>query len=306
MIPPAYARRLLPLTFVVLTILALLVPPRYLTWLSGFGRLSQTLTAPISHPLAALSRWLAGPIRGPRDSEEIRALEEDRESTKVQLLQALGENDRLRAMIKELQRGQELDPDIVVQQLTGVAVVGSATDVMDGLLTIRAGSRQNVDLRTVATAEGLQLVGRVVSVGTLTSTVAPITTKAAGAIRAMIMLDQTANGLTCTLAAVGDGTLSGDVEDRRDPATGATVEPAVGQEVRLSDPAHWPRSAQMLLIGRVEKVEPSPKQPLRKVVTVRPTLDNIERVSEVVLRIVPTSDSALPPPQPAHPRGGRP
>ena len=301
MISPAHTRHLMPVTFVVLVVLTFFTPTRFLTWLNGLGRLTQTVVAPISNPMAMLSRWVSGPIRGPRDSEEIRALEEDRESTKVQLLQALGENDRLREMIKELQRGHALDPDLAVQQITS-SVIGSASDLVQGQLTVRAGSRQGVDLNTVATAMGLQLVGRVTAVGSLTSTVTPITTRAAGTIRGMIMIDNSPNGLGCTLAAAGDGTLSGDVEDRRDSATGTTIEPTIGQAVRLYDPSHWPRSAQMLMIGKVEKVEPSPKQPLRKVVTVRPTLDNIERVSEVYLRITP--DANIVPDEKR--RGGKP
>ena len=301
MIPPAYARRLLPATFVLLVVLTFM-PLSVLVWLSGLGRMTQTIVAPISAPLLFLYSWLSPPPEGPRESEATRALQDERESMKVQLLQTLGENDRLRAQIKELQRGHALDPEGSVQQIT-VSVLGGASDVIRGLLTVRAGTAQNVDLNTVATAVGLQLVGRVVAVGTRTSTVAPITTKAAGAMRAMIMIDDTAKGLVCTLAATGDGTLSGDVEDRRNPATGLPIEPAVGQDVRLNDPGRWPRSAQMLLIGRVEKVEPSPKQPLRRVVTVRPTLENIERVSEVVLRISPEGDSGREPQRGA---GGRP
>jgi cell shape-determining protein MreC len=304
MIPPAYARYLLPITFALLVILTFFVPSRYLMWLNGVGQLTHTIVGPISHPMAMLSRWAAGPVRGTRDSDEIRTLEEERESAKVQLLQALGENDRLREMIKELQRGHALDPDLAVQQVTA-PVIGSASDLVQGQLTVRAGSRQGVDLNTVATAMGLQLVGRVSAVGPTTSTIAPITTKAAGTTRGMIMIDDTSNGLGCTLAAVGDGTLSGDVEDRRNPATGTSIEPVVGQSVRLSDPAHWPRSAQMLLIGKVEKVEPSPKQPLRKVVTVRPTLDNIERVSELYLRISPEAANERPP-ETRRPSGGKP
>jgi cell shape-determining protein MreC len=295
MIPPALARRLLPITFCLLAALTFLIPIRYLTWLNGFGRLTQTIVAPVSGPMSLLSRWVSPPTRAPGDTEEIQHLKLEAESFHVQLLQALGENDRLRTQIADLQRGRALDPDLAIQQIT-VSVIGSASDVVQGQLTVRAGRRQGVDVNTVATALGLQLVGRVTAVGTLTCTIAPITTKAAGTLRAVISIDDTASGLGCTLAATGDGTLSGDVEDRRD-AKGLAIEPKVGQEVRLSDPSHWPRTAQMLLIGHVEKVEPSPKQPLRRVVTVRPTLDNIERVSEVVLRISPepaTPDVPVP------------
>lgn len=287
MIPPAHARKLLPVTFVVLTLLAF-TPVRWVSWLSSFGRLTQTLVAPISHPLAGLSRWLY-PSGSPRnESEELRLLRDEVEVARVQLLQALDENDRLRLMIAELQRGRALDPELQVQQII-VPVIGSSGDLADPLLVIRAGRSQGVDSHSIAMAYGLQLLGRVVSAGNRTATVAPITSKAGGGLSALIMLDPTnpATGLACTLTPQGDGTLAGDVEDRRDPATGAVFEPKVGDEVRLRDPAHWPRTAQMLLVGKVESIGPSPKQPLRKVVTVRPTVKNLERVSEVVLRIMP-------------------
>ena len=296
MIPPAHARKLLPLTYVVLTLLALVVPVRWVSWFSSFSRLTQTLVAPVSHPLAGVSRWLY-PSGEPRNEpEELRMLRDDLEVTKVQLHQALGENDQLRLMIQELQRGRALDPELQVLQLVGIPVIGSSGDLADPLLVIRAGRNQGVDQHTIAMAYGLQLLGRVVSTGDRTATVAPITSKAGGGLTAVIMLDPTnpTTGLACTLTPRGDGTLAGDVEDRRDAATGAVIEPKVGDEVRLRDPAHWPRTAQMLLVGKVESVGPSPKQPLRKVVTVRPTVKHLERVSEVVLRILPDPELAPP------------
>lgn len=292
MIPAAQARRMLPATFVLLGVLMVL-PLRWTAWLGGLGQLMQTVVAPISHPLSGLSRYLFPAGRTRDESDELRALQENMESSRVQLAQALDENDRLRVMIRELQRGLALDPELVVQQIV-VPVLGAAGDLAEPLLTIRAGKRQGVDQNTVAMAFGLQLLGRVVNAGERTATVAPITSRAAGGLGAVVMLDPAnpANGLACTLSPRGDGTLVGDVEDRRDGATGNPVEPPVGADVRLRDAAHWPRSAQMLLVGKVEKVEASPKQPLRKVVTVRPTIENIERVSEVVLRIMPGEDEA--------------
>jgi len=291
--PPGKTRQLLPITFVILAVFAIL-PLRWVSWLSSFSQLTQTLVAPISHPLAGLSRWLAPADRARDESETIRALEDDREEVRVQLLQALDENDRLRATIKELQRGLAVDPDLRVVVIS-VPVIGSAGDLADPLLTVRAGRKQNVDRNTIAVSSGLQLVGRVVDAAERTCTVAPITSKSSGGITAVILIDESsANGLACTLQPRGDGTLVGDVEDRREALTNTVIEPKIGAEVRLRDPNHWPRSAQMLLVGRVESVEPSPKQPLRKVVTVRPSIPNLERVSEVMLRIVPESDAAAP------------
>jgi cell shape-determining protein MreC len=282
MIPPAYARRLLPTTLVLLAVLTF-TPIKYTAWAGWFGRLTQTIVAPISHTLAAVSRWLAPATLQALDPEEILTLRQETEARKAQLNHALEENNRLHALIRELQRGNALDPNLAVHQMYA-PVFGSASDLSSGLLSVRAGRQQGVNESTVAMAMGLQLLGRVTSVGELTCTVAPITSKASGPLIAKIVLDDFGAGLGCTLAAAGDGTLQGDVEDRRNPATTTAIEPSVGQEVRLNDPS-WPRSAQMLLIGKVEKVEPSPKQPLRKVVTVRPIVENLDRVSEVMLRM---------------------
>jgi hypothetical protein len=53
--------------------------------------------------------------------------------------------------------------------------------------------------------------------------------------------------------------------------------------------------AQMLLVGTVERVEPSPRQPLRKLVVVRPIVGDLLKVSEVVLQIPPRlQDAGLP------------
>lgn len=302
MIPPGKTRQLLPLTFVILTLLAF-TPVRWVSWLSSFGQLMQTLVAPISHPLAGLSRWLSPADRAPPKPEQIRSLENEIEAVRLERLQAVAENDRLRAMIKELQRGLAVDPELGVIQIS-VPVIGSAGDLADPLLTIRAGLKQGVSRNTIAVGDGLQLIGRVVDSGERTATIAPITSKSSGGLSAVVLMDESsAGGLACTLLARGDGTLHGDVEDRRDPATNIPIEPKVGAEVRLKDPNHWPRSAQMLLVGRVESVEPSPKQPLRKVVTVRPTIPNLERVSEVYLRIVP--DSAGPAPSTSAPPGAK-
>ncbi|MCX5690933.1 MAG: hypothetical protein NTV94_14310, partial [Planctomycetota bacterium] len=66
------------------------------------------------------------------------------------------------------------------------------------------------------------------------------------------------------------------------------IEPVVGQVVRLAD-GRWPTSAQMLLVGKVIAVEPSPDGPLRRLVTVAPSIERLERVSEVVIRTNATS-----------------
>jgi len=99
-------------------------------------------------------------------------------------------------------------------------------------------------------------------------------------IMAALMLDSTSGrSLACLLRPAGDGTLRGDVEDPGDGPSPIDV----GVSVRLRDD-QWPESAQMLMIGRVVKVERSPDQPLRKVVIVRPDRD-LRQANEVVIRV---------------------
>jgi len=67
----------------------------------------------------------------------------------------------------------------------------------------------------------------------------------------------------------------------------------VGQTVRLDDPT-WPKAARMLVLGRVERVEPSPDQPLRRVITIRPTVAGLDRLSEVVIWTPVMGEEARP------------
>ena len=54
--------------------------------------------------------------------------------------------------------------------------------------------------------------------------------------------------------------------------------------MRLSDTERWPKNAQYLVVGTIERVEPNPAMPLRPTIVVRPSL-RLERVSEVILRL---------------------
>jgi hypothetical protein len=108
--------------------------------------------------------------------------------------------------------------------------------------------------------------------------------------RARVMTDNSGGGLSTVLTPVGNGTFRGDVEYQIN-SVNEPVEPVVGHLVRLSDD-RWPAHAQMLMVGVVEEVEPSPQNPKRKRVTVRPTLDRMEQSSEVILRVAVTDGDA--------------
>jgi len=287
MTPIPNARRLFPLTILLLIVLGF-APLRFVAWVGWFGRVAQFLVAPVSAPLAAAARWLAPAEARQGEPEEVSRLEDELAAQRVELLRMTRENGRLRGLIEELQRGFALAPDLAVRQFAA-PVYGRAGDTERGPLSVRAGRREGVGTDTVATALGMQLFGRVSAAEERTCTVVPITSRAAGPLRGRVIVDNSPDGLVTELEPVGDGTLRGPVEDRRDGTGGASGEgpvvPEVGQTVRLDDPGRWPASAQMLVIGRVERVEPAPGQPLRKVIVVRPTIERLDRVSEVVLRI---------------------
>lgn len=297
MLQAQHARQGLNLAAALLLVLSF-VPTRWSGWMTSVGRLTQFFAAPISQPFAAVSRW-AAPATRQHDDDLVTMLRGELEAARSMMLRHESENQRLRSQIRELQHGIELNPGLPVRQVMA-PVYGTSSDLSSGMLRVRAGTAQEVDENAVATTSGLQLVGRIVSAGARTSTVLPITSPKAGPVRAMVMIDATANGLVCTLTPVGDGTLRGPVEDRRDPTTALAVQPQVGQQVRLSDPDRWPAHSQMLLVGEVVKVEPAPDQPLRAIVVVAPMIERLDRISEVVLRISPSPDA-----EPAGRRTGR-
>jgi cell shape-determining protein MreC len=277
-------RLLLPGALVLSGIFAL-IPARWSGWVGELSRLVIIPTAPISRNVLAMSRSVLSPPEPPK-AEELKLLEERKQEFETLYLRERAETQRLREMIRELQLGLSLNPEARVQQLVA-PVIGTSADLSAGLLSVRTGPSIETDRTTVATTTGLQLVGRVTSSSGPTCFVMPITRRSAGKIQVAIMTGEGPAEIGANLVPVGDGTLKGDVlrisgDASVDPGAGAPAA-AVGQIVRLDD-MDWPKSARMLIVGRVESVSPSPSDPLRQVIVVRPTV-NIERLSELLLRL---------------------
>lgn len=294
------ARRLLPITIGFLVITTFL-PPAVGAWPAWFGRLVRFFIAPISQPVRGLAGWLS-PAEQPRGDDQVsESLRLQAEGYRQQLLRAQLEIDQLRTQISDLQLGRQLNPDLPVR-LMHAAVIGTSSDLSSSLLSIKAGQADGVEVNSVATFRGQQLLGRVVSSDQRSCQVQPITSSHAGQLRGVVMLTDLIRGPECHLEPAGDGTLVGPVEDLRqwpegsqppeDAVQGDPIRARVGQTVRLQDPS-WPKSSQALFIGLVERVEPAPDQPLRQIITVRPTL-RLERVSEVVLRFSAAAQDTAP------------
>lgn len=271
---------------IVLAFVFALLPLKYAGWLKihRIGDLADTMLTPISDPAAKVSRWLAPASRARQaEPEELRTLQDQIDTLSLQLARERAEVVRLNRLIEQLQGGIALNPDLPVR-LLAAPIVGSSSDLTSGLLKVRAGTAQGVAPNTVAVVDGVHLMGRIVSASPRTSVVEPITNRGAGPIRGRVILsDSPSDWPICELHPGGDGTLSGVVEDRRTDPDQLATPVAVGQTVRLDDPA-WPRSSRMLIIGLVTEVGSAPGQELRKIITVEPTV-RLDRVAEIILRI---------------------
>lgn len=275
-----FGRWLLPGTVALLVLLAIL-PVSWIRWMGGVGTLVRVLVAPIAQPLtslgAAARRAGVGEI-DPRDHEQVV---EEAKHWRFLFQQQAMEIERLRVQVQDLQRGLAIDPDLPIRQIK-VDVISRSADSVGRDLNIRGGHNKGVSVGAVAVASGTQLLGKVIDVADRISIVRPIT-RGGASLRARIMIDEpNVSYVVSVLSPTDDGRLRGDVEYGRD-AAGTPLEPEVGQSVRLADDT-WPRSAQGLVVGIVERVENDESTGLRKVVLVRPTID-LESVAEVYLRL---------------------
>lgn len=269
-----------PSKALALSVVALLLlsfaPARLTGWARGLQDPAIVLVAPIAHTAGAVARFLRPARPGPAPPQELREALLERDRLERRYLAALQRIEDLERRVASLQRGVGVEPSADVTPVVA-PVIGASSDPRDGALMVRAGKAQGITPRvSIAVAAGEHLVGRVVDVRVRHSYVLPITRAPAEEwIQAAVITPDKPLGFLCQLRATGAGTLAGDLES-------SAVGVEVGQTVRLRDPS-WPQSAQMLVIGRVEAINPKSDAPLRKVVTVRPAID-IERVAEVILR----------------------
>jgi cell shape-determining protein MreC len=277
-------------TIAALVLLGLL-PARYGRWMNAIGDKAFLLVGPVTAPVYKIVRW-ATPTAAPQ-SDEVAALQREVDRYKQLYLNTLREAEDDRRKYEALSKGAFYTPPPEAQLLR--PVIG-ATAEPGGRITVRAGKRDGVEVNTVATTVGVQLVGRVIEVSSRICTVRLINDRATGGIKGRVMASDTVRGSPCLLYPVTDGQLQGYVS-----VEGPDQPPGIGQLVRLED-EKWPRTSQMLVIGSVTFVQRDPTG--RPIITVRPTTD-LERLAEVVLRISPQeSDDRAAAPAPAD--GGNP
>ena len=277
---PRYARLAFPV-FVLLMLLFSVVPVRAMGWSRWFSGVAAAGVSPVAHPVTKLSHWLS-PGRGSAEftNENQRVLEDEVQLLRRRALLAESANTELRATIARLSGARSINPSAPVRPVTAPVIGVSSDPSASSAIRVRAGAAEGITRGDVVTDGVVQLLGRVDLVQGGFSEIRPITARSMPPIMAALMLDSTSGrSLACLLRPAGDGTLRGDVEDPGDGPSPIDV----GVSVRLRDD-QWPESAQMLMIGRVVKVERSPDQPLRKVVIVRPDRD-LRQANEVVIRV---------------------
>lgn len=264
---------------IVLTALGLLPAP-YGQWVDEVGGRVMLLIGPVTAPVYRFVRAITPEPGAP--SEEVALLRNEIERWKALYHNAIHERDDWRQKFETLSRGSVFAEPPQAQILR--PVIGGSSEP-GRQIQVRAGGREGVEVNTVATTVGVQIVGRVVEVDPRLSWVRLITDRAAGPIGGVIMLDETTRGPICQLAPVRGGVLEGYVSGA------AAQQPiAAGQIIRLSD-ERWPRSAQGLVVGVVTGVKKLATG--HTVVTAEPTVD-IERVAEVILRISPEDAGQSP------------
>jgi len=275
---PLIVRWSMPIAIVLLFVLSL-APIRMLSWTDWFSDQVQVVILPIAGPIEFVVDFVVPPeISNPLATQREKVIADELDIVRTQLLQTRQENHRLNTLIEQFTRGAAIMPDLDVRQ----AQRPRSSNLIGDLLVIRTGKIEGLTQGTVVVVDAIQLLGKVTRVNDRVSMVRPITASSAQPILATILLESSGkNQLRCLLTPVGDGTLIGEVAR---PTTNETWQVRIDQEVRLLDD-QWPQHAQMLMIGNIERIENNESQPLRQRIIVRPTVADLRRVSDVILRL---------------------
>jgi cell shape-determining protein MreC len=270
---------------IVVALILCFMPRSVLAWLNGPRRLIEYLIIPVSDPALAIASWFL-PAAPKPDDPRVALLQKEIELYKKLLADAQKAIEDKQRLIATLQKGEAIGDGVFKQWPAAVTAISSTG--AGGVISVRAGSSDGVEQRnTIATTNGVQLVGRVGGVDAVSSKVTLMTHKASGTIDGVITADDgTRRAQIRNLSPqVGKRVLKGQVQHSSPPVP----DPKVGDIVRVDDSNNWPRSAQRLTIGAVTEVETLAGG--RIVVTVKPTVD-LERLGEVVLLLSPKSEGA--------------
>ena len=257
---PALVRYSMPITVTLMVVLCVL-PNGWLDWTGWFAAQARVVVSPIAHPISMARNFvLPESVSNPGASERERTLLSELDRYKTQLYREQQKTVRLEGLVDQLSSGAALTPEMEITQVPR-PVTGLAREFM----VVRTGGIEVVERNTIVVVDAVQLCGRVTEARERTCMVLPITAQNAEPIL---------GGGHARRHGSADGSVSAqgargrDPQRGRDPPEGDERSIATGMEVRLLDD-QWPRHAQMLVIGRVERVSSAPDQPLRKQIVVR-------------------------------------
>lgn len=231
---------------------------------------------PISEPLAHVSAIMRPPRQVTAEqAEEIDQLIIELNTRAERIFFLERQLDLLQHQLSELTSLYQEDPDVIylpVRRGTGETSAARAN-----AFQVNAGSRQGVTRGSIALTPYRQLVGRVQSVDTLTSSVIPLTHP--GTVLS-VRIEAGAPGLEDDQP----GSLEADAKGRLIGLFDSRITLPPGTIVRLCDDDVWGRSNTGLVVGQVEHCEPYPEHSLHQRVFVKPTVD-VTRLSELLLKI---------------------
>ena len=280
---PLIVRWSMPIAIIALFALSL-APTRMMGWTGWFNAQALVVFMPLTNPAgSALDMIIPPTVSDPGASQRENELKGELARYRTQLLQTKAQNARLNQLIEQFSRGAAITPNLDVRQVHRPRI----SSLVGDLLVIRTGPIEGLTQGTVVVVDAVQLLGKVTRVNNKTATVRPITAASAQPILATVLLNESGSKqASCLLTPVGDGTLIGEVarsatdHDASDSSWGDLI----GKEVRLLD-NQWPQHAQMLVIGTIERIKRNDAQPLRQRIIVRPTIADLRRVPEVILRL---------------------
>lgn len=276
------SRRAFALTL-ALTLIASLLPGTAL----GFSNFLAEIFGIVMTPFADLGNRIGAGLRPPparegsnaTDSELIRHLQD--EMVEFERLYR-AEQARVEALERQLEQIQKVPIEYMkttVQPISARVTLRSPTSAL-GTVTVSRGSNHGVKPGTIAVYNGVELLGRIIKVDGVQSTILPLANRATGWIKGAVL----PGGRTETvmsrapkisLEPKGDGTFIAQADKA------LIINP--GDEVVLLDES-WPASAQAMKIGAVESVRPNDMEPLRNTVIVRPAYQ-VSQLASIVLKL---------------------
>lgn len=267
----------------VLLLVACVLPARWAGALSHGPRVAvEMLVTPISHPSRSIALEF---VEQPHEENEtIESLRKQRDQYHRLAYKLQLELDHQRRLNEQFSQISKMFDGFTNQKFVGASVVAGYSSFGQFSLRLNRGATAGLAVGNVV-ANGLNLVGRIVDVGPLSSTVS--------------LINSPQTSLMVRFAPQGPA-VPRRVEAILNIAKDAihfVGEVDANQPVEEGDIAFladnkWPRDG--YIVGKVTKVEVSPSGPLRRMITVEPQVP-LWSLSEVIIVVSQTNDADTTP-----------